>query len=159
MGPRDTCEFEGVRVDTSDWPIILVDFPPGKLQDATLRSVLGRLEELMREAERPREKVFFINDLTHMRLIPPASQRKFTGEWIQRTASLSKAASVGAAQVTPSAILRGIITAVFWFHPSPTPSVFVATREEAFSSGVRMLEEAGVLLPPRLHRLRQAANA
>jgi hypothetical protein len=157
MGARDTCEFDGVRIDTADWPIILVDFPPGKMQDATLRSVLGRIEELLREAERTHEKVFVVNDLTHIRLIPPANQRKFTGEWIERTADLSKAVSVGAAQITPSAILRGIITAVFWFHPSPSPSVFVATREEAMSRGIRALDEAGVLLPPRLRRLHAAS--
>jgi hypothetical protein len=159
MGARDTREFDGVRVEAVDWPIVLVDFPAGRLADATLQAVLDALETVMREAERAKEKIFIINDLTHMRSIPPASQRKFTGEWIQRTANLSRTASVGAAQVTPSAILRGIITAVFWFHPSPSPSVFVATREEAVSRGILMLEEAGVQLPARLRQQRRAANS
>jgi hypothetical protein len=159
MGVRDTREFEGVRVDTSDWPIVLVDFPAEKMADATLHAVLDCLEAIMRDAERANEKIFVINDLTHIRLVPPASQRKFTGEWIERTASLSKATSVGAAQVTPSAILRGIITAVFWFHPSPSPSFFVATREEAFARAVHSLREAGAELPARLRGQRQAASS
>jgi hypothetical protein len=159
MGARDTREFDGVRVETVDWPIVLVDFPVGRLADATLHAVLDALETVMREAEHAKEKIFIINDLTHIRSLPPASQRKLTGEWIERTANLSRVVSVGAAQVTPSAILRGIITAVFWFHPSPSPSVFVATREEAMSRGIRMLEEAGVDLPSRLRGQRRAVNS
>jgi hypothetical protein len=52
--------------------------------------------------------------------------------------------------VTPSAILRGLITAVFWFQPPVAPYFAVATRHEAMRKGVEMLRAASAPLPPRL---------
>jgi hypothetical protein len=158
MVGRVVREFETMRVDTLDWPIVVTEFPERRVQDATLHAVLGYLEALMVEAEKGREKVFFVTDLTKMREVTPASQRKYTGEWIQRTANLARVTSVGGAQVTPSTVLRGIITAVFWLHPSPTISFTVATRREAILRGIELLEKAGVLLPPRLIGLRDASG-
>jgi hypothetical protein len=63
---------------------------------------------------------------------------------------LSIAASVGGATVTPSPILRGIITALYWLQPSPSPTFPVATRHEGMLKGIEMLEAGGVLLSPRL---------
>jgi hypothetical protein len=140
-------DFDGIQVDESNWPIIVTVFPAGKLEDATLLGVLRHLEHLMREADTRKEKLFFITDLTRMKEIPNATQRRATGEWIQRTFDLQRAASLGAAQVTPSAILRGIITAVFWFQKTPTPSYFVASRDEAIRKGFDVFAEAGVPLP------------
>jgi hypothetical protein len=57
---------------------------------------------------------------------------------------------VGGATVTPSPILRGIITAVYWLQPSPSPTFPVATRHEAMLKGIEMLEAGSVLLSPRL---------
>jgi hypothetical protein len=91
-----------------------------------------------------------ITDLTVMREITPANQRQFTAEWIKRTASLSRVASVGGATVTPSPILRGIITALYWLQPSPSPTFPVATRHDGMLKGIEMLESGNVLLSPRL---------
>jgi hypothetical protein len=148
-------EFDGIRVETSDWPIIVTEFPEGRVSDAALQGMLGHLEALMHLAEKHHERLYFVTDLTKMRYLTPASQRKLTGEWVERTTPLAKRTSAGAAQVTPSAILRGIITAVFWLHPSPTQSVFVATRNEAILRGLERLEAAGEPLSPRLRALRK----
>jgi hypothetical protein len=154
MSHVDRRNFEGVRVTTTDWPIVLVEYPPHKVSESMHMAVLGYLEDLMNEAVRRGRKLFFITDLTRMREYSPASHGKATAEWIKRTSALAKASSVGAAQVTPSAILRGLITAVFWIHRPPTPSIFVATRVEAMVRGIQMLEEAGERLPPQLLGLR-----
>jgi hypothetical protein len=147
MGESHIRQFEGIEIDESNWPIIVTVFPAEKIRDATLLAVLAHLERLMRDADTRGDKLFFITDLTRMKDIPNATQRRYTGEWIQRTFDLQRAASLGAAQVTPSAILRGIITAVFWFQKTPTPSFFVANRDEAVSKGISLLEEAGIPLP------------
>jgi len=110
----------------------------------------------MREAMDTHEKIFTITDLTPIVEIPPASQRKLTGEWMKRTAHLTVASVVANAHVTPSALLRGLITAVFWLHPPTTPAVFVATRAEAIAHGLQMLEAAHELAPLRVAELRQA---
>ena len=142
--------FEAIRVATADWPIVLIEFPEKRVSDDTLHSVLDYVESLLLEASKSNEKLFVITDLTRMEEITPASQRQYTGAWNKRTYSLSRAAGLGGATVTPSAILRGIITAVFWIQPPATPSFAVATRDEAMLKGVEMLDAAGALLPPRL---------
>jgi hypothetical protein len=146
--------IEGVRVITEDWPIVVVEYPAERVSDSTHREVLACIEDLMMEAVERREKLFFVTDLTSMRQFSPASHGSETARWIERTSPLARAASVGAAHVTPSAILRGLIAAVFLIHRPPTPSVFVATRREAILRGIQMLEDAHEPLPPRLLALR-----
>jgi hypothetical protein len=150
MGDRADREFGEIRVMTLDWPIVVTAFPEKRVPDATLQSVLGHIEWVMVEAVKRREKLFFITDLTAMREITPASQRQFTAEWIKRNADLSRASSVGGATVTPSSILRGIITALYWLQPPPTPAFPAATRHEAMLRGIERLEAERVLLSPRL---------
>jgi hypothetical protein len=150
--------FAGIRVSRADWPIVVTEFPAKRVPDAALHAMLAHLEELLNEAASRKEKLYFVTDLTLMREITPANQRKFTSQWMARTATLAKSASLGAAQVTPSAILRGIFIAVFWLHPSPMPSIFVATRREAMIRGVEQLEADGALLPPRLMAFRDSGR-
>jgi hypothetical protein len=150
VGDRSDREFCEIRVATADWPIVLVEFPENRVPDTALHAVLGRIEELFHEALRTDEKLFFITDLTRMREIAPASQRRYTGEWAKRTLPLAKKAGAGGATVTPSAILRGIITAVYWVQPPPTPAFSVGTRHEAMLKGIELLESQKVSLPPRL---------
>jgi hypothetical protein len=154
MSPQALRDFNGIQVDESDWPIIVTVFPERRVSDAALHGVLGHLESLMHHAQKRGEKLFFITDLTLMREITPASQRRFTADWLQLTATLQRTASVGAAHVTPSAILRGIITAVFWFQKPPTETVFVATRDEAVRTAIEFYEKAG-LSPPSIRRPRR----
>jgi hypothetical protein len=156
--PRSTHEFDGIRMETVDWPLVLMEFPEQRVPDAALHALLDHLEAVEREAVKAREKGFFITDLTRMREIAPASQRKFVGEWLARTSLLQKAAGVGGANVTPSPLLRGVITAIFWIKPSPTPTIFVATRNEAIFRGIDMLEAAGEPISLRLKEMREATR-
>jgi hypothetical protein len=45
------------------------------------------------------------------------------------------------------------MTAVYWVSPSPTPTVFLATRDEAYRYAIRVLEGAGVALLPAVRKL------
>jgi hypothetical protein len=158
MTVRSDRDFESIRVSGSDWPIILIEFPEKSVSDTALHSVLEYVESLLNEASNTRERLFVITDLTRMQEITPARQRQFTGAWNKRTYALSRAAGIGGATVTPSAILRGIITAVFWIQPPATPSFAVATRHEAMLKGIEMLEAAKIALPPALVGYRRDAG-
>jgi hypothetical protein len=153
---RNVREFGGIRVDTTDWPIVLIDFP-AKHERSSLVAMLAHLETLLREGEQEGDRSFVITDLSRIRSIPGADQRRYSAEWMQRTLELQKAATVGAANVAPSAVLRGIVTAVFWIRPPATPTAVVASREEAIARGVETLEAAGVKLPPRLREVRSSS--
>jgi hypothetical protein len=150
MASRAEVDFGGIRSTAIDWPIVLTEFPSSSVSDDALRSVLAHLEASLREALAHKERLFFITDITQMKQLTPARQRQIAGQWMKQTFDLSKAASVGHATVTPSAVLRGIMTAVFWITPSPKPTFPVATRHEAMLKGIEMLTAENLLLSPRL---------
>jgi hypothetical protein len=147
---RTDCEFGSIRVATVDWPIVLTEFPETRVPDAALHACLDHLESLMTEATKTREKLFMLTDITRMREVTPASQRHYTGEWMKRNLSLGRVSTVGGATVTPSSILRGILTAVYWIQPPARPMYATATRHEAMLKGIEMLEAERIPLPPRL---------
>jgi hypothetical protein len=146
-------EFGGIRVETVHWPIVLIEYPQTRVSDADFFQALARVEEVMHAAIAERRKTYVVTDITQVREIPPASQRKYAADFVKRTAHVSKAATLGTANVTPSSLLRGIMTAVYWVSPSPTPTVFMATRSEAYRYAIDVLERAGVALPPAVRKL------
>jgi RecJ-like exonuclease len=153
VGARESREFEGLLVSTDLWPLILMEFPERKLSDDALRGGLQAIEDLLDEARKAREKTYQVTDLTRMHELAPASQRKYAGEWMKRTHALQRTASIGGANVTPSTIVRGLVTAINWIQPAPTPTIFVATRKEAFALAAKAFDDASVRLRPEV-RLR-----
>ena len=117
-----------------------------------VRAALAYIERLFREAKEAGQRFYQITDLTRMNEIPSAGQRKYVGEWMQRTVPLQKIASLGGANVTPSTIMRGIITAINWFQPPPMPTIYVATRQEALTSALKIFDAAKIPLPLDVRR-------
>jgi hypothetical protein len=152
-------EFGGIRVVVADWPVVVTEFPEKAVPDDALCSVFGYLQSLMTDAQRDGEKIFIITDISRMRQITPASQRRLAADWLKQVGPLTLVASAGGATVTPSTILRGVITALFWLQPSPTPFFCVATRHDAMVKGIEMLQAARVLLSPALIAYRDKGPA
>jgi hypothetical protein len=113
----------------------------------------------MLECRRDRERFALVTDLGRLNQLPPASQRRFCGEWMQRTVELQGATSVGGANVTPSAITRGIVTAIFWFQKPLVPTLFFATRSEATLQAIRWLEDGRVPIPHGVCHIRTKLQA
>jgi hypothetical protein len=158
VGDRSSREFEGGLVIATDrWPVILMDYPEARIPDASLHEALKFHEHLMSEARRAGERVFHVTDLSRMLELAPASQRKYAGEWMGHTLALQRTASLGGANVSPSAIVRGLVTAINWFHQAPNPTVWVATRREAYAIALKAFERAGTRLRPDLHAWLTAA--
>jgi hypothetical protein len=146
-GVRD---LQGLRVLTDQWPIILIEFPETRVPDVALRDCLVCVEELLNGARDRVERTYTITDLTKMYEFPPTTQRKHTAEWMSRTISLQKAASLGGATVTRATMLRAFINAIHWIAPPAMPSVFVATRQEAFAEAVKAFDRARMPLRAEL---------
>jgi hypothetical protein len=154
-----TRDFGGIRIDTANWPVILMEFPEQRVQDADFHQALDYIEHLMRECVAGREKSYQVTDITRIQEIAPATQRKYAAEFVKRNSALAPLASLGTASVTPSSILRGIMTAIFWISPPPTPAVFFATRREAYLHAIAVLDRGGTRLPQRLVDLRVQLQA
>jgi hypothetical protein len=155
MVARLVREFGGLKVDTTDWPIFVLEIPEFKLVDSDINLALSYIEQIWRECEKERGQCCLLTDAGRIQAIPPASQRKICGEWAKRTSELHQAVSVGGPCVTPSSIIRGIITAILWVYKPVKPVAFFATRDEAKLQAIKWLDEAGVKLPPRLLDLRE----
>lgn len=150
MAARIVRTFDGLRVSTVDWPIIVMEFPAKLVPDASLHDALAYFEGLLKEAKESRERTYTITDLSEMHQLAPAAQRKYVGDWMKRTVLLQKAVSLGGANVTPSTILRGLITAIYWLVPPPMPAVFVASRREAYAVAIKAFDDARVPIAPEL---------
>jgi hypothetical protein len=155
MVARVLREFGGIRVDTTDWPVFVLEIPEFRLVDSDISLAVSYIEQIWRECEKDREKCCLVTDAGRIQAIPPASQRKLCADWAKRTAELQRVVSVGGACVTPSSIIRGIITAILWIYKPVNPVAFFATRDEAKLQAIQWLDEAGARLPPRLRELRE----
>lgn len=151
-------EFGGIRVDTMEWPIFVIDFPPHRPTDEGFRGAFEAIEDAAKQAVARKDLAFVITDLTRMRETPTASQRKDTAAWMKRNHELLQAATIGGCNVTPSAILRGLITAVTWIQPTAKPSGCFATRVEGIQFGIQLYEKAGVAVPAALKAYRHATK-
>jgi hypothetical protein len=127
-----------------------MEFPAHRFTDAALDASLQFIEELLRGARDAGEMTFQVTDLSRVHKLPPESQRKCATAWVKRTWALHEAASLGGVAVTPSAIIRGLVTLVNWWHESRRPTSFVATRQEAFAMAIKAFDEGQVRLRPDL---------
>lgn len=61
----------------------------------------------------------------------PAAHRKRMADWMKQYEPHIRANTVGAAFVLPSAIMRGVLTAILWVQPMACPHNVVASLGEA----------------------------
>ena len=147
MSPRVVDrDFDGLHILTDHWPVIVLDFPGKLLPDAALRDGLAYVTGLLEEAGKSHERTYSIADLTHLALMAPPSQRRIVAEWLSRTLLLQKLVNLGIAVVAPSAIFRGLVTAIYWLVQPPVPSLCVATRTAAFAEAVKAFDAARIPL-------------
>jgi hypothetical protein len=152
--PRAVRDFGSIRVDTTDWPVVVMGLPELRFEDSDLKMALAYIEQIMRECEKDHDKFCQITDAGRVHAMPPASQRNIIAEWARDTAALQKTATVGGIVVTPSSIIRGLVTALLWLYKPHRPLAFLATRDEAMLLAIEWLEEARVRLSPRLQEAR-----
>jgi hypothetical protein len=148
-------DFEGIRIDSRDWPLLIMEMPGGSVSDDAVHAALAHLERVM--AEVPAGSRFFqVTDLSRMARFAPASQRRYASAWSRRTAGLAARTRLGGAVVAPSPMLRAILAAVSWSRGGRSPSHIVATREQGLIHGIRALEIAHPPLALHLAALRDS---
>ena len=134
--------------------MVLWDHPTERVSDTATVNALAYLEELWRRTPAG-TKSFMVTDLSRMKLGAPASQRKTAAEFMARNDGLQRLASAGGAIVVASAMVRGVITAVFWIRPPPVPPKIVSSREEGYLYGLDLLAAAAPPLPSHLLAMRE----
>jgi hypothetical protein len=158
MGERRTWEFSGIRMDTRDWPLVVMDMPERAVPDAAVRGALARLELVVRQTP-PATKFYPVVDLSRTMEVAPAGQRKYLAAWWARRRPLLGGCLLGSSIVAGSALLRGMLSAVFWLNKPATPTTVVSTRREGLLCGIRALEQTPLPLPAHLAGLRDRLMA
>ncbi len=132
-----------IQVDQSYLPAILVSYegaPTDEEFDAHLETLRASLTA--RDA-RPR---VVITDAT-LSEPAPATQRRRQAAWMKENAPLLRRLMIGCAFVIPSPVVRGILTAILWVQPLPSPHVVCATLDEALDWTDEKLRASGLALP------------
>lgn len=106
---------------------VVLAVPPSEVTDETLEAFLCEL--IARQTEPGPYAVVF--DLTHAGR-PSAKQRSRMSQHLQEQRGTIQRQVRGMAMVAPSAITRGVITAVFWLSPPPVEHRVFDGRDEAF---------------------------
>lgn len=105
---------------------LLVVHPPALLNDLVVSDVLADLETHLRRGE-PYVLVF---DLTTAGMPTPMQRRRLAEHMASHEGAIRHCV-MGLAIVAPHAIVRGMVTALFWLAPPPIPHCMCGSLSEA----------------------------
>jgi hypothetical protein len=133
----DLVELVHPWINTARAPLYTVVFP-ATTTDADVVSFASAREEW---ATRARYPVAWVVDLSNITNATPTQRRLFS-EHLERFESHDIAYNQGSALVVPNAVLRGIVTAVFWMKRPRFPNECFATLAEATHWATAQLKKA-----------------
>ena len=139
-----------IKIERLDFvPLACVHLDPGAYTDGDLAQDLLLLRQQMEGDQRIGRKLVAVIDLNNAAPLT-ATQRKTLNEWRRQTHDLSLATSLGIVFVAPSAIIRGVLTALFWLGSFGVSHKVVSTLDEAVQWAIQQLEAAKLPVPERL---------
>ena len=113
-------------VDSSRAPIYVVTFPASTTDEALLAFTAAREAWTLH----CKSLVAWVVDLSAIREVT-ANQRKIFAEHLTRFEPHDIAYNCGSALVVPNAVLRGVVTAIFWIKSPKFPNQLFEKREDA----------------------------
>ncbi len=128
-------------IDDSRRPIYRLTYPPRPEED----EVVARNAEIHAWYRQLSHRIAWVVDCSHV-IQASATVRRVQSEHLERIAPFAARWDVGNAFVVPSSLVRGYMTAIFWFSPPPYPYRTFATLEPAFAWTASQLEERGISL-------------
>lgn len=112
-------------VDESQWPMVVFRFR-GEPTDEDFEAYLRAMESLYERGER-----FAILFDARGTVQLSAKHRRRQAQWLKDNAERIRRFNVGSAFVIDSAFVRGLLTAIFWIQPMPSPHTVTETLAEA----------------------------
>lgn len=143
------------RYSTERFPLVVFTCPPRFDPDDT-RETLNRYQ---REVLAARRTFALVVDATDVVELPNALVRRVITEWMKPVQELGEKQMVGMAMATPSALVRGAMTAINWVVPSRIPITFEATLADSTRWGLARLRERGVSVSDDVSRWSAALEA
>ncbi len=84
--------------------------------------------------------------------VPTIVQRQRQAKWLRENHALIATASLGTAMYIPSRVVRGVLTALWWFVEPATPLKVEGSLEDALSWALELAERSELRVPPMLVR-------
>jgi hypothetical protein len=148
-----------VEYDTTHWPLAVLVLP------ADVSAIdLTRLARSLEAIYARRARFVSITDATAVSKLPDAKARSEIGAWTKSIEAQSKRYLVANALVVPSAVARGVLTAIQWIAPPVVPTTVCATVREGATYVIEhartsAIEVGGVERFLASHRPRDARSA
>lgn len=114
-----------ILCDDARFPLVEVEFH-GNLRDEDF----DRYLTFLAGAHSKRQTWGLLLDGTHVRGVS-ALQRRRMADFLKEHEELARKHCAGTAFVLDSPLVRGTLTAIFWFQKQPTPYVVVGQRTQA----------------------------
>lgn len=118
--------MSAIEVDESRWPLVVIRWPSGSVTDDDVEEFLRLSKTHLLRGQR----FASLHDGVRASGLD-SKQRRRMSEHVNDSRRLLERWHVAAAIVSPSALVRGIVTAVNWVSPPPFPQRQFATRAEA----------------------------
>lgn len=123
-------------------PHLYLQAIPARVSDADLAAFLAELQRASPTLDRPHA---WIADFAGIESTT-ATQRRMFAEHQVAVEAVDRAHNAGAAIVIPNAMVRGVVTAVYWIKPPVYPYQFVQRLDEALVWVTDSLKRRGVSL-------------
>ena len=128
-----------IELDLSRWPLVLTT-PPGRaVSDAELFDFLERLALALRQRE---GRYVNVLDLRLHIGLTPKQQRMLASHMNASHDAFAADRLCGTAMVFTSALMRSLLTGIFWLRKSQSPAAVFANLEDALAWGSRTLQQA-----------------
>ncbi len=126
MVEKATEAYDGIRLDVSQWPILII--VPG--DNVTEQSIVEFIRDYFNFVKMKAEPYAVIMDLRHQSNMTSKQRRQITAMMKEQEEFLEKY-NTGTALVYTSAAMRGILMAVFWIFKPNRPIETFSTLEGA----------------------------
>ena len=129
LGASFASPMPGLKVDDSRWPAVVTHVPPG---DHTDEEIHASMDDYLRIVRARKQPFVTITDLTRGTGMSP-KQRRIITDFMQKHEDELAVHCRGAAMVFQSAVMRGMLTAIFWIAKPRWETRVFATLDEAGS--------------------------
>jgi hypothetical protein len=119
---------EGIRLDTSNWPILVLT-PMDNISDESIQDFM---ESFFAMVKAKKERYALIVDL-RQRTNMSRKHRKLLTDELNKNKEFEEDYNAGTALIVNSAVIRGIMMSLFWLFSPKHPTDVFKTMERAVS--------------------------
>jgi len=129
-----------IEIDTSEWPLMRVDYSYEPASNEEYRRFLGELGSYAADGAR----FASVSDMSRMKEAPSAAHGWIFSEWLRKHGALMRGASLGNAIVADVAVVRIVTSTAYWWHRDEPSFRLFDTVDEATDWCRARLERAGI---------------